>query len=77
MKENRMKNLNFSQDVLAQAQTEAKAMAESGEKIRKFKFGRDERGGNLWIAADAELVIGGTKIEVEGRAFYVALFRKE
>jgi hypothetical protein len=72
-----MADLIFSEEIVTLARREAIAMSESGEKIRKFNFGRGRSGGGLWLASDETLVIGGKKIEVEGKAFYIALFRKE
>lgn len=64
----------YAEDVIVKAVDAARQMAENGEILKEFNFGQVS--GSLWISSDESKVVVDKTIEVDGKPFYIGLFKK-
>ncbi len=64
--------INFTGNVIELAEQEAKRLLESNEKLGQFNVGK----GLIYVATDPELLIAASSFTVEGRVFYLSMWKK-
>lgn len=65
----------YALEVLALARAAVAELNASGEKVVQFKFGKRE--GTLWLSADRRLVIGSEQVDVDGKTYYIGIFKAD
>jgi len=66
-------NAKVSPRLLEAAIAASRKLVERKEIIDKFQFGRST--GFFWIASEPNLLKGPVDIEVDGKTFYLGMFR--
>ncbi|OGH81267.1 MAG: hypothetical protein A3I29_02595 [Candidatus Magasanikbacteria bacterium RIFCSPLOWO2_02_FULL_44_11] len=66
----------YAPEVLELAKQAAKELlGNPNDKIISIKFGH--RSGELWLSSDPTLVVGSEELTVDGKRFYIGLFKAE
>jgi hypothetical protein len=64
----------YADDLIIKAEKTAREMISVEEKLRAISFGRGR--GKIWISSDKNMVVVDKTIDVDGKQFFIGLFKK-
>jgi hypothetical protein len=68
-----MSKLHLTNTIIELIRKKAPTIAEQKNNFLKLQFGR--KNGYVWIASDADCLLEPETVDVDGRNFFVSLFR--
>jgi hypothetical protein len=64
----------YAPDLLIKAEEIAREMISTGETLKDVFFGHKQ--GRVWISSEKNMVVVDKIIEVDGKQFFIGLFKK-
>jgi hypothetical protein len=64
----------YAEDLIENAINAAREMISTGETLRAVQFGHEQ--GQIWLSSDKNLVVIDNIIMVDGKEFFIGLFKK-